>query len=152
MNFSFAVSYLFISYIPFTLLSQSFIFLWLKLIYKDQWEISPVVKNDSSQHYLPNPSMLMNDGMQASSLLNVLYRIYLKYVSILLVLSLTLYVVICFFSVPYSMQKFTQQKGRWSQGKSTDVLYIPTFLWSLRCFNLSSSLLRFPSLPLLNWF
>lgn len=44
-------------------------------------------------------------------------------VSILLVLSLTLYVVIWFFSVPYSMQKFTQQKGRWSQGKSTDVSF-----------------------------
>lgn len=65
-------------------------------------------------------------------------------VSILLVLSLTLYVVICFFfPVPYSMQKFTQQKGRWSQGKATDVPYITTFLWSLRYFNLSSSLLRF---------
>jgi len=41
------------------------------------------------------------------------------YMGFMGVLSHTLYVVIYIFSVPYSMQKFTQQKGRWSQGKMT---------------------------------
>lgn len=34
--------------------------------------MSPVVKNDAKSALLPKPCMLMNDGMQASSLLIVL--------------------------------------------------------------------------------